>query len=273
MPADELTIHVMRIADLDVVDSLRRLESWNQTPADLERFLDYEPEGCFLARLGGRAVGTVTTTTYGTEIGWIGMMLVHPDFRRRGIASALMQTSLNYLNDKGIACIKLDATPAGKPVYERLGFRAEWQFERWERPGGETSRFGSRVSEEFESPAFDAEVFGADRLRWLKLLAAGSQVIEKNKAYGMLRPGARAAYLGPVVAENPNDGREIIEELIGFCQGTIIWDVPGPNVSAVEIARKLGFEPKRQLLRMWTGRVLHAGDVTRQYAISDPATG
>jgi GNAT superfamily N-acetyltransferase len=255
------------------MDSLRRLENWNQTPADLKRFLDYEPRGCFLARLDGEAVGTVTTTTYGQELGWIGMMLVHPEFRRRGIASALMKTSLDYLNEKGIACIKLDATPAGKPVYERLGFCAEWEFERWERKGDEASQFDPSIAAEFEPPAFDEAIFGADRSAWLKLLAAGSRVIEKQGAYAMLRPGARAAYLGPVVAENPNSARELIHQLIDSCESTIIWDVPGPNTIAVEIAKSLGFQPVRKLLRMWTGRKRIEGDATRQFALADPATG
>lgn len=273
MPADELTIHVMEGHDLPVMDSLLRLENWNQTPADLKRFLDYEPRGCFLARSGGEAVGTVTTTTYGQELGWIGMMLVHPDFRRRGIASALMKTSLDYLNEKSIACIKLDATPAGKPVYERLGFRAEWEFERWERKGDEASQFDLSIAASFEPPAFDARVFGANRANWLGLLAVGSRVIERKGAYAMLRPGARAAYLGPVVAEDPNSARELIQELIVSCEGTIIWDVPGPNAFAVEIAKSLGFQPIRQLWRMWTGRRRIEGDPSRQFALADPATG
>ncbi len=60
-------------------------------------------------------------------------MLVHEDFRRRGIATELMNAGLDYLGKHNVGCIKLDATPAGQPVYERLGFDAQWSFRRWVR--------------------------------------------------------------------------------------------------------------------------------------------
>ena len=84
----------------------------------------------FVALMDDDLVGTITTTSYGTELAWIGMMLVHPDFRRRGIATALMKAGLDYLRGGGVRCMKLDATPAGQPVYEKLGFQPEWSIER-----------------------------------------------------------------------------------------------------------------------------------------------
>jgi hypothetical protein len=88
----------------------------------------------------------------------------------------------------------------------------------------------------------------------------------------MLRPGFRAAYLGPVIADDPQTAAEIIQELLGSMEGHIFWDVPTPNRNAVRLAKECGFRPIRKLLRMWTGQP-NAGDVSRQYAIADPATG
>ena len=272
MPGSGLTIRQMKAGDLPVVEALRRAENWNQTPQDLERFLRYEPDGCFLACWDGAAVGTVTTTAYGTDLGWIGMMLVHADYRRRGIASMLIQTSLEYLRAKNVACIKLDATPAGEPVYARLGFQAEWEFERWERPGSSAPLVEMTSQNSFETPASDSQIFGANRSAWLGLLAKDSQVIQRDNAFGMLRAGFRAAYLGPVIADHAQTAAEIIHELLGSIEGHIFWDVPTPNPSAVRIAKKCGFRPIRKLLRMWTGQP-NVGDVSRQYAIADPATG
>lgn len=272
MPANELTIQKMQASDLSVMDSLRAMENWNQTQADLESFLHYEPEGCFLALWDGTPAGTVTTTTYGADLGWIGMMLVHPEYRRRGIASALIQTSLDYLNRVGVSCIKLDATPAGEPVYERLGFRSEWTFQRWERAGAPPPVFRDNA-ETFEPSDDDARAFGANRSTWLKSLAERSRVVEDAGGFGMLRGGLQAAYLGPVISDDPTRARRMIQELLGSCESRVFWDVPGPNAAAVEIATALGFQPVRTLLRMWTGRTLLSGDVSRQYAIADPATG
>ncbi len=129
MPGSELSIRQMTAGDLPVVDALRRAENWNQTAKDLERFLRYEPDGCFLACWDGVAVGTVTTTAYGTDLGWIGMMLVHADYRRRGIASALIQTSLEYLRAK--TWPRSSSTP--RPPVNR--FMPGWVF----KPSGSLS--------------------------------------------------------------------------------------------------------------------------------------
>ncbi len=268
-----LTITRMNRSNLTIVDSLRKLENWNQTLTDLERFVSYEPNGCFLANWDGEPVGTVTTTTYGQQLGWIGMMLVHPDHRRKGIASALIEQSLDYLKAKGVRCIKLDATPAGEPVYRRLGFQPEWEFERWERSGSDAPTVEIAHTPTFQTPENDQTIFGAERSQWLKLLASGSRVVRKENAYGMLRPGSRAGYVGPIIASHPDIAQEILQELLSDLTGRLFWDVPIINEAAVKLAKQFKFKPVRQLLRMWTGQQLLAGDVSQQYAIADPATG
>lgn len=55
--------------------------------------------------------------------GYIWGVYVEPDFRHQGIATALTQLSLNYLQEIGCTRALLNASPAGKPVYERLGFQ------------------------------------------------------------------------------------------------------------------------------------------------------
>ncbi|MCP4512974.1 MAG: GNAT family N-acetyltransferase, partial [Fuerstiella sp.] len=130
--SESVVVRAMREDDLADADRLRAVAGWNQMPADWLRILRYQPDGCFVATISDAVVGTVTTTSYPHHVAigepvplaWIGMMLVHPDQRRKGIASALMRRSVDYLNESGVQCIKLDATPVGEPVYARLGFQA-----------------------------------------------------------------------------------------------------------------------------------------------------
>jgi GNAT superfamily N-acetyltransferase len=124
----------MTEGDLGAVDELRRLAGWNQTPDDWRRLLELEPEGCFLAEVDGELAGTVTTTAYGQDLAWIGMMLVHPKHRRQGIATRLMSQAIEYLRGRAVRCLRLDATPAGYPLYEKLGFIPEWTLTRCLRP-------------------------------------------------------------------------------------------------------------------------------------------
>src|SRR6266508_4054897 len=111
----DVSVRRMTESDLPAADRLRAFAGWNQTPADWRLLLALEPGGCFVALRAGEMIGTVTTMTYGRALAWIGMMLVHPDHRRRGIGSSLMRQALEYLYALGVPCVRLDATPAGRP--------------------------------------------------------------------------------------------------------------------------------------------------------------
>src|SRR5687767_195790 len=106
-----MEIAILTKANLKAADQLRQLAGWNQMPEDWARLLALEPDGCFVATEDTKVIGTVTTTTFEQQLAWIGMMLVHPDYRRRGIGTALMQRAFDHLREGGITCIRLDATP------------------------------------------------------------------------------------------------------------------------------------------------------------------
>lgn len=53
------------------------------------------------------------------------MLAVHPDYQRRGIATELVQKGLSDLVDRAEQEAYVEASPAGKRVYEKCGFVEE----------------------------------------------------------------------------------------------------------------------------------------------------
>lgn len=241
------SIRSMSAEDIASALLLCRESGWNQLQQDWQRLIAYDPDGCCVAAGNGQIAGTVTTTRYGRDLGWIGMMLVHPEFRRLGIATALIKHSVDYLKSRSVRCIKLDATPDGEQVYRKQGFEAEWSFQRWSREGSTTNtqtdplHIESRLSDDVIK--LDRSAFGADRSEFLRLLSEGSKLHMRQDGYGMLRPGFLASYLGPVSAVTPMAAESIIAELCRSADRTIFWDIPAPNTDAIRIARSLGFSP------------------------------
>src|SRR5882672_9524967 len=121
-PEDPMSLRIMTMADIPAGMRLKDLARWNQTPADWARFLRSSPEGCFVAECDGHVCGTATTIVYEDRFAWIGMVLVDPLYRGRGIGTALLEGAIQYLDERGVPTLKLDATPQGKPLYEKLGF-------------------------------------------------------------------------------------------------------------------------------------------------------
>ncbi|MCA9086236.1 MAG: GNAT family N-acetyltransferase, partial [Planctomycetaceae bacterium] len=302
--------HIRRMMedDLPAADHLRNMAGWNQLPGDWLRLLRYEPDGCFVAVVGNDVCGTVTTTTYDAaspdspRVAWIGMMLVHPDYRRRGIATALMQQAIEYLQQRSVHCIMLDATPAGEFVYAQLGFRRTGAFRRFRKPSddgknhrtpdvplpsefqaaqpsnlsraGELKTFSGRfATADFRHQFMDVRAFGAKRHLWLQRLAADSCVVEADGGFGMLRGGQEADYLGPIVALDELQAAEVIDALLSQTGRSVFWDVPPGNQSAESLALHRGFEPIRELTRMCLGERNPPAEMSLQFALADPGTG
>ena len=101
---------------------------WNQNEADWRFFLE---EGIvFGVRAdGGQLVATAALLPYSAGNAWISMVLVTESWRRRGLATKLVDTCLNAATRQGLTAW-LDATPAGANVYGPLGFTPTLQLRR-----------------------------------------------------------------------------------------------------------------------------------------------
>jgi ribosomal protein S18 acetylase RimI-like enzyme len=282
----QITLRQFVEADIPFAMELKNLAKWNQTPADWRGYLAYEPEGCFIAEVDSQPAGSVTTIRYSDRVGWIGMLLVHPNFRRLGIGSKMLLHSIDYLRANRVASIKLDATEMGRKVYVPLGFQDEYMVRRYERAPLEPSLNAKDV--EKLTPAivnrvaeFDAPIFGADRVHVLKILSARADVYslcirEGNqiRGYLMARKGFEAAQVGPWVADNADVAKELFSAALSHFSGDkIILDVPEPNASAIQIVEAAGFTIQRSFYRMYTGSNQYPGVPSEIYGTSGAEKG
>jgi ribosomal protein S18 acetylase RimI-like enzyme len=60
----------------------------------------------------------------GAQRGYILNVFVEPEYRRRGLAQALMSECMDEARRRGIRVVALHASKKGQPVYEKLGFTA-----------------------------------------------------------------------------------------------------------------------------------------------------
>ena len=266
--------------DFGVLGRLIAQAGWNQTDRDIARLLGLEPNGCFAACDHGKVVGTTTTTTYGTDLAWVGMVLVDPDYRRRGIATALMEKALAHLRECGVRTIKLDATPEGQPVYERLGFGAESVHERWTGTGLPLNlhldQFSLITWEQIAG--VDRTVFGANRAKLIQALIRdyGQPFTMALRSgfggYAFARFGRRATYVGPVVADDAGTASSLLT-IVAAGIGPMFIDIDPDFPGAVDLMREFGFVRQRELLRMRLGPTIPLGQSPRVFAIAGPEVG
>ena len=54
---------------------------------------------------------------------WILNMYTEPEYRGRGLAKAIIETSIAWCREQGFAWVSLHASEAGRHLYEKLGFK------------------------------------------------------------------------------------------------------------------------------------------------------
>lgn len=216
----------------DVISDVLGLSTgagWNQTAADWLALMANSPDGCIGIQCDGRIVATATLVTYERRLAWIGMVLTHPDYCRRGFARMLVSRAIEMAHEREVRTIKLDATDQGRPLYESLGFRDEQPVERW----------GCDVN----SPA------DTDKYRPQEI-----PPFVETGGYLLHRPGIRAHYLGPCVADGPETAERLFRRALREIEAEhYFWDILPANEHAVALARTLDFAPVRNLTRMVLG--------------------
>ena len=275
-------LRVMTPEDIPAGMRLKEIAGSNQTRGDWERFLAASPQGCFVAEADGEVVGSVATVSYEGRFAWIGMVLVDPIRRGGGIGTKLLVKAIEHLDGCGIASMKLDATPQGKPLYEKLGFVTEYEIERWQLL--RTPSLGSlvaAVSVTDEMLDQDRQIFGADRSALLRSIAREHPAFVlqyrsqgKLTGYSFGRKGALADHLGPWVAQDESSARDLLDEFLRRSrQQKVFVDGMRNTLWALKLLRERGFQPSRPLTRMYRGRNDFPGRPELQGAILGPEFG
>lgn len=278
-----LQIRKMKPEDIPLGMRLKEIAGWNQVRADWESFLLLEPDGCFVAEIEGVGAGTATTINYENRFGWIGMVIVDPEFRRRGIATRLVEHAIGCLESIDCGCQKLDATDAGALVYQNLGFTIEYDVQRWYRePGPVTDRplqiadIRPWVTTDLDRIRDrDTTAFGASRRRLLQwystngspaFIAGNSQ---HSRGYVVGRAGSRACQMGPLVAADAECAGALMSEFLSSLpEGPVIADIVADNAEAVRLLESLGFSCRRILKRMYRGENRWPGNPRQTFCLA-----
>jgi len=289
------------------LEALAAEAGWNQTHEDWERMLSLGT-GRGVADETGRVVASSVTMPYGDAVGWIGMVLVTAAWRRCGLATRLLDRAVASLRDAGLVP-GLDATPAGEPVYRRLGFSGDVALTRWRRPAAAGRGSGpaapddctpddatpddatpdnatpddARLAETTPGDldwiaALDARAFGADRRPLLaSLLARGAAGWKRGEAGFLLRrPGRTATQLGPLCAEDEGTAAHLLACAVQAEAGPLLIDVPDAQEATVRLLERAGFTAERPFLRMYLGAGRDegvGGEPALLHAIAGPELG
>jgi GNAT superfamily N-acetyltransferase len=267
-----ISIRTMTAADLELGMRLKEQAGWNQTQADWERFLALQPDGCFVAEFQGQAAGTAVACLF-HSVAWVAMVLVEERMRGQGIGGALLRHALAFAENRGATSIRLDATPAGRPLYEKLGFQPQYALQRFAgslQPPADESAPSRPISVRQAMPVDYPRLLELDRratqldrrkflLRWF---AERPTSVFKAEADGALRgylatrAGSAAVQLGPCIADAQAGAQLLAHACQKLAGEQAFIDLPVEREDAAQLVSGAGLAPQRSLLRMCRGAIV-----------------
>jgi GNAT superfamily N-acetyltransferase len=257
-------IRALQVEDLPEALRLSTSAGWNQRFEDWRLLRRLASESGFAAVSDSRVVGTALALDYGGFI-WIAMMLVEPAYRGRGLGARLLEAAMATVPADRL--IRLDATPAGRPLYMRHGFEDESRLTRTvasaARPAipGDPDAVNVRPLTAADLPRIakhDAGIFGGDRgavLTWaLEGAPQYARIADDERGapqYTFGRPGRLFDQIGPVVAADPASATALARAALASATGhSVVVDAYDAGSGFVTWLRGCGFAGERPLFRM-----------------------
>ncbi len=215
-----------------------------------------------VAELDGALVGCANALLNGNA-GWLGNIIVLPQFRKAGIGTALTRHLLEFLPSQGVASPLLIATTMGEPVYRKLGFETVSSYIFFSRPDSapapaSDASVRSLMPADMEAViALDTTTTGEQRQPFL------ARCLDRAWVH-LSHSGAVDGYYVPrignglVVATNDKAGLALMRLKLGMGAQSSV--VPEANHAAAEFLRCEGFVEVSRAPRMALG----AADVNWQ---------
>jgi GNAT superfamily N-acetyltransferase len=213
-------IRPMSAADVDAAVELALAQGWRNRRLFYDFVLRVPTCQALVGEIEGRLVATGLATANG-QVGWLGAIVVEAGQRRRGLGRAMTEELMARLREAGCQTLSLEATDAGRPMYERMGFRLvshyhQLQAGHLDEPPRPPPGARVRQLRRTDLPAvfeLDRQATAEDRSAPLTVLAEGAGWVLEDEAdaslRGFLLPAERA--YGAVIAPRPEDGIYLLD--------------------------------------------------------------
>jgi predicted GNAT family N-acyltransferase len=208
-----------------------------------------------------RVMASAAILAYDNRLASIGMVIVHPDYRGYGLGKTVTQTCIDSVPSR--MPVMLIATPDGKPMYEKMGFRPVDCVHKYLCDGYRGDHHESVTPEMAISPVsaehfhriveLDRLAVGANRSAFLqaRMRQAKNGVVAIQEdgeivGYGFSIQGSVNLVLGPIVAPHASVAAAIVNRLASGHQGKLRIDVPSGHDDFLRELENRGFHQVSQ---------------------------
>ena len=272
------TCRTMTRAEVALAVGWAAAEGWNPGLHDAESFHAADPQGFFVGLLEGEPVASLSVVRYGSTFAFLGLYIVQPAFRGRGLGWSLWQHGMASATGRQVG---LDGVVAQQDNYRKSGFALAWRNVRYQGTGGAPAAVDPRLVRLEALPfravqAYDQPFFPAERRAFLAAWLAQGDAAALGwvdagtlRGYGVIRRCRSGWKIGPLFADNEAIAEALFAALRSHAGPgePVFLDIPEPNAAAVALTRRHGMRMVFETARMYTG-VAPTVPMDRMYGIT-----
>lgn len=267
MDINKLQVRQLDKKGLNILVGWAEEEGWNPGQYDADVFWATDPEGFMGIYKDDELIGGGSIVSYNGEFGFMGLFIIKPEYRSKGIGHKLWykrrDTLLSRLKEG--ATIGMDGVVEMQPFYANGGFEIAFRDERHERKG-ETFDIDKHISPITDDDiaavlAYDKLCFGFARPQfmrpWLQMpdVKTFKYAIDgKLKGFAIVRKLQKNYKVCPLFADNDTIAEQLYKACLGVAVGsTLQIDIPVTNTAAVELVKKYDAAYVSECARMYYG--------------------
>lgn len=251
-----ITFRTASLEEVALVLDWAAEEGWNPGLEDAPAFFAADPHGFFVAVEDEVPVAAISVVNHNDRFAFLGLYIVRPTHRGRGIGFDLWRHALAHAGDRTIG---LDGVPAQQANYAASGFVLAGGTTRFEGEIAAVSSDAVRLAGGDDIPELIAREAAASGECKTAHLTAWFQGAETRQTFvapdGFLTARAcrAGAKVGPMVAEHAAAAERLLRHAAGAFAGPLIIDVPAASTKLTALCRSLEMTPGFETARMYRG--------------------
>lgn len=188
------------------------------------------------------------------NIAWLGWILVHKNYRKQGIGTAISKHLVEVGTALGANVFVLTATDLGAPIYEKIGFKTTSYYRFFKSPeryiaNYEKAKIRKACQADLKEIALlDQKATGENRINLLTAHLDETWVNYNSKIDGFYIPTLGNGFLA---ADTIEAGQNLFSFRMKKNSSVVV--VPDQNIEFIDYLTKLGFSEGSKIPRMTLG--------------------
>lgn len=260
-PAEHYTISAITADEMPTIIEWAAREGWNPGLNDHQCFYVSDPGGFFAGRINNQIISVGSAVNYGAEYSFLGLYIVDPKFRSRGLGMPITQTLLSHIGDRNAG---IDGVVEMVDKYKEIGFHLAHNNARYACQGAKQSKIDERIVDANTIPfdlitTYDFLHFRAPRAEFLQCWINQPNSIAKiylinEQVFGFitLRKCRHGYKVGPLFAENYSIAESLFRFALDHAGDEMIYlDIPVPNMNAIKLTEVFKMQQVFATARMY----------------------